>query len=114
MTAEPAAGAATDRLEEVIAAPPGLGPRGPLDRRARRRGRRPGPGLADRRAAGEPLQYVLGRWPFRSLELVVDPRVLIPRPETEQLVEVALAELALSSDRGGPPARPVGARSGLR
>jgi release factor glutamine methyltransferase len=50
--------------------------------------------LADRRAAGEPLQYVLGRWPFRSLELVVDPRVLIPRPETEQVVEVALDELA--------------------
>jgi release factor glutamine methyltransferase len=49
--------------------------------------------LADRRAAGEPLQYVLGSWQFRSLELVVDRRVLIPRPETEQLVEVALAEL---------------------
>jgi release factor glutamine methyltransferase len=49
--------------------------------------------LADRRAGGEPLQYVLGRWPFRELELVVDPRVLIPRPETEQLVDVALAEL---------------------
>ncbi len=48
--------------------------------------------LADRRAAGEPLQYVLGRWPFRTLELDVDPRVLIPRPETEQVVEVALAE----------------------
>ncbi len=46
--------------------------------------------LADRRAAGEPLQYVLGRWPFRSLELTVDRRVLIPRPETEQVVEVAL------------------------
>jgi len=59
---------------------------------------------ADRRAAGEPLQYVLGRWPFRSLDLVVDRRVLIPRPETEQLVEVALAELgALSSDRGVGP-----------
>jgi len=57
---------------------------------------------ADRRAAGEPLQYVLGRWPFRSLDLVVDRRVLIPRPETEQLVEVALAELgSLSSDLGG-------------
>ncbi len=49
--------------------------------------------LVARRAAGEPLQYVLGRWPFRSLELMVDPRVLIPRPETEQVVEVALAEL---------------------
>jgi release factor glutamine methyltransferase len=46
-----------------------------------------------RRAAGEPLQYVLGRWGFRSLDLVVDPRVLIPRPETEQVVEVALDEL---------------------
>ncbi len=50
--------------------------------------------LADRRAAGEPLQYVLGTWAFRSLELRVDRRVLIPRPETEQIVEVALAELA--------------------
>ena len=50
--------------------------------------------LADRRLAGEPLQYVLGRWPFRALELSVDRRVLIPRPETEQVVEVALRELA--------------------
>jgi release factor glutamine methyltransferase len=50
--------------------------------------------LADRRSAGEPLQYVLGRWPFRELDLVVDPRALIPRPETEQVVEVALRELA--------------------
>ncbi len=58
--------------------------------------------LAARRAGGEPLQYVLGRWPFRELELVVDRRVLIPRPETEQLVEVALAELR-RIDRRGPP-----------
>lgn len=50
--------------------------------------------LAERRLAGEPLQYVLGRWDFRSLEVVVDGRVLIPRPETEQVVEVALSELA--------------------
>jgi release factor glutamine methyltransferase len=50
--------------------------------------------LAGRRASGEPLQYVLGRWPFRTLELAVDPRVLVPRPETEQVVEVALTELA--------------------
>ncbi len=57
--------------------------------------------LADRRAAGEPLQYVLGRWPFRSLELVLDRRVLIPRPETEQVVEVALAQLALLPHRAG-------------
>ncbi len=32
---------------------------------------------------GEPLQYVLGRWGFRHLDLMVDRRVLIPRPETE-------------------------------
>ena len=57
--------------------------------------------LAHRRASGEPLQYVLGRWPFRTLDLRVDPRVLIPRPETEQVVEVALAELGRS--RGLPP-----------
>jgi release factor glutamine methyltransferase len=56
--------------------------------------------LADRRAAGEPLQYVLGRWPFRTLELAVDRRVLIPRPETEHVVEVALAELAELVDGG--------------
>jgi release factor glutamine methyltransferase len=50
--------------------------------------------LVARRAAGEPLQYVLGRWPFRSVELTVDRRVLIPRPETERVVEVALEALA--------------------
>lgn len=43
-----------------------------------------------RRAAGEPLQYVEGRAAFRQLELRVDPSVLIPRPETEQLVEAVL------------------------
>jgi release factor glutamine methyltransferase len=48
--------------------------------------------MAARRQAGEPLQYLFGHWPFRALDLVVDPRVLIPRPETEQVVEVALAE----------------------
>jgi release factor glutamine methyltransferase len=48
--------------------------------------------LAARRATGEPLQYVFGHWPFRDLDLHVDPRVLIPRPETEQVVEVALGE----------------------
>jgi release factor glutamine methyltransferase len=40
--------------------------------------------------AGEPLQYALGRWGFRHLDLLVDRRVLIPRPETEAVVEVAL------------------------
>jgi len=46
--------------------------------------------LASRRAAGEPLQYLLGSWPFRTLELSVTPSALIPRPETEQVVEAAL------------------------
>ncbi|MBS1847293.1 MAG: peptide chain release factor N(5)-glutamine methyltransferase [Actinobacteria bacterium] len=49
--------------------------------------------MVDRRALGEPLQYVIGHWPFRSVDLIVDERALIPRPETEQVVEVALAEL---------------------
>ena len=56
-----------------------------------------------RRAAGEPLQYVLGRWGFRQLDLLVDRRVLIPRPETEQVVEVALAELDRRRASGGRP-----------
>jgi release factor glutamine methyltransferase len=42
---------------------------------------------AARRAEHEPLAYVLGRAPFRELEIAVDPRVLWPRPETELLVE---------------------------
>ena len=41
--------------------------------------------------AGEPLQYVLGSWSFRHLDLAVDPRVLIPRPETEEVAGVAIA-----------------------
>jgi len=49
--------------------------------------------MVSRRCAGEPLQYVLGRWSFRHLDLMVDRRVLIPRPETETVVEVALREL---------------------
>jgi release factor glutamine methyltransferase len=59
--------------------------------------------MADRRAAGEPLQYVIGSWSFRGLEVRVDPRALIPRPETEQVVEVALGELRrLSPVMAGP------------
>jgi release factor glutamine methyltransferase len=47
-----------------------------------------------RRSAGrEPVAYILGRRGFRQLDLTVDPRVLVPRPETELLVEVGL-ELA--------------------
>lgn len=45
------------------------------------------------RLAGTPIQYVLGHWQFRQLDLLVDERVLIPRPETELLTGLALAEL---------------------
>lgn len=58
-----------------------------------------------RLAGGEPLQYVLGRWGFRRLDVMVDARVLIPRPETEQLVDVVLGHLAVlvgTGGRGGP------------
>jgi release factor glutamine methyltransferase len=48
---------------------------------------------AQRRLDGEPMQYVLGHWPFRSLDLNLDSRVLIPRPETEELVGLAFDEL---------------------
>ena len=51
-----------------------------------------------RRVAGEPLQYVLGSWGFRTLDLFVDSRVLIPRPETETVVGCALDELRRRAD----------------
>jgi len=50
--------------------------------------------LVARRATREPLAYVLGEWGFRRLTLQVDPRVLIPRPETEVLVERSLELIA--------------------
>ena len=66
--------------------------------------------MVRRRVAGEPLQYVLGGWAFRGLDLFVDRRVLIPRPETEYVVEVALEEAARSglrrSGRGVAPVEP--------
>jgi release factor glutamine methyltransferase len=45
----------------------------------------------ERRAQREPLGYIRGRVAFRGLEITVDPRVFIPRPDTEVLVEAALA-----------------------
>ncbi len=57
--------------------------------------------LVARRAAGEPLQYVLGHWDFHGLDLAVDPRVLIPRPETEVVAEVAISELERIGARRG-------------
>lgn len=64
-----------------------------LDRPATVRGATHVNHMLERRVSGEPLQYVLGRWGFRSLDLYVDRRVLIPRPETEVLAELALAEV---------------------
>lgn len=46
--------------------------------------------MVGRRTEGEPLQYVLGRWAFRGLDLLVDNRVLIPRPETEVVAGLAV------------------------
>jgi release factor glutamine methyltransferase len=50
--------------------------------------------LVERRAAGEPLAYITGSRGFWSLDLAVTPATLIPRPETELLVELALARIA--------------------
>ena len=55
-------------------------------------------GWVRRRVRREPVAYIVGRKAFRRIELAVDSRVLIPRPETELLVEVAL-ELAPSGGR---------------
>ena len=46
--------------------------------------------LVERRSNGEPLQYILGKWEFMGLQFYVGEGVLIPRPETEMLVEFAL------------------------
>lgn len=52
----------------------------------------------ERRIAGEPVQYITGRAAFRDLDLAVTPAVLIPRPETEELVEAVLRVLAAQRD----------------
>ena len=57
--------------------------------------------LIARRAAGEPTQYLTGKQEFWGLEFEVTPDVLIPRPETEHVIEVALDRLALRELRAG-------------
>jgi len=66
-------------------------------------------GLVVRREAREPLAYILGEWGFRRLMLKVDQRVLVPRPETEVVVERCL-ELLRGLDR--PAVLDVGTGSG--
>ena len=84
-----------------------------LDKLAMKRGVAHFDSMLERRLAGEPLQYVLGRWGFRTLDLAVDRRVLIPRPETEGVTELALAELVRTAAEGREPlAADLGTGSG--
>src|SRR5688572_32021725 len=59
--------------------------------------------MVGRRGAGEPIQYVLGEWSFRGIDLLIDRRVLIPRPETEITAEVAIEEAQRLGARRGKP-----------
>lgn len=63
----------------------------------------------NRRAAGVPTQHLTGKQEFWGLEFEVNPDVLIPRPETEHVVEVALDRLALREVRAGRPQKTDGA-----
>ena len=70
--------------------------------------------MVKRRLAGEPLQHVLGHWGFRRLDVAVDRRVLVPRPETEHVVTVALRELdRLSASGSATGSRAASAAPGL-
>ena len=64
-----------------------------------------------RRAAGEPLAYIVGRKEFFGLDLLVDARVLVPRPDTETLVEWALAVIGKGRDQN-PAVIDLGTGSG--
>jgi release factor glutamine methyltransferase len=64
------------------------------------------------RRTAEPLQYLVGRCPWRDLELGVDPAVLIPRQETEGLVDLALELLPLPAAAGGLEWADLGTGSG--
>jgi release factor glutamine methyltransferase len=64
--------------------------------------------LIERRASGEPVSYIRGLKEFYGLVLGVDGRALIPRPETEQLVDLALARLArMLTDAPRPAGEPL-------
>lgn len=67
--------------------------------------------ILKRRISGQPLQYILGRCEFMGLEFKVDQRALIPRPETEILVESAIAELGAAA-KASPEILDLGTGSG--
>ncbi len=75
-----------------------------LDKKLRR--------LILRRQNGEPVQYITGKAPFRYLEYQVGPGVLIPRPETESLVSLALTEIKERQSKSELSAIDLGAGSG--
>jgi release factor glutamine methyltransferase len=68
--------------------------------------------LIERRISGEPLQYILGHQEFWSIDFKVDPRVLIPRPETELLVEQGVSTLSETSLMQTPSVLEIGTGSG--
>jgi len=68
--------------------------------------------LIQRRISGEPLQYILGHQEFWSINFKVDPRVLIPRPETEVLVEQSLSILSEKTFEQNPSVLEIGTGSG--
>lgn len=88
---EEASGAACGQLSLLLAAEPSRLER---DRLAE---------LLERRGSGEPLQHVVGHWSFRSVELLVDSRALVPRPETEVVVGHVLDLLASRRAAAGAP-----------
>jgi release factor glutamine methyltransferase len=99
----------TDRTR-ILAHPDGLAGDGAASRFA---------AALERRAAGEPVAYIRGIKEFHGVALAVDARALVPRPETELLVDLALSELAEVLGRaprpiGTPPVRvaDVGTGSG--
>jgi release factor glutamine methyltransferase len=69
-------------------------------------------GLIKRRISGEPLQYILGHQEFWSIDFQVDSRALIPRPETELLVEQTLLILSESPFKNPPFVLEIGTGSG--
>jgi release factor glutamine methyltransferase len=111
-----AAGSSTSRSDALHiiteAGPEGANTMGHLDAAVTQRAVAHVDSMVTRRADGEPLQYVVSRWGFRHLDLAVDRRALIPRPETETVVEVALAEIDRVSPGRDPSVVDLGTGTG--